>query len=442
MDDAAQDLRTAAALVRTVVLGLALVAHERRAALRTAVDVFERAAVRRTLRQLHARDFRYDLAPLFDIDHVAGTDVQQRHLLGVVERGAPHGGARELHRFEVGHRSHGPRASDLEIDAREARQRLFGLELVGHGPLGRLGRGAQRAAYVVAVHLDDHAVRGIGQRPALLVPQRDVFVDPGRVATDAHGVRNAETPLPGLAEVLPVGVVGQGVARHLVQHAVQTAAGHLGRGLQLERAGRGVARIGEERLARGFAFGVEPVERGVGHEDFAPDFEVVGPVVAVEPQGHRADRAHVGRHVVALRAVAPRHGAHEASVFVGERYGRAVELQLAHVFGRPDLPFDAGDEFVEFVGRVGVAQREHRESVAHAAELRRDVAAHAHRGRVGIGVFGVFALQLRQLAHQRVELEVGDFGSVLHIVFAVVAMELASELLDPFAYHSSFRYLG
>ena len=162
---------------------------------------------------------------------------------------------------------------------------------------------------------------------------------------------------------------------------------------------------------------------------------MVGPSLAPQAQGHRAHRAHVGRHVVALHAVAARHGAHEASVLVGERDGRAVEFQLAYVVRGAGLAFDAGDEFVQFVQRVGVAQRQHRVAVPDGPELRREVAADPHRRRIGIGEFGMRAFQLLKLAHHRVEFEVRDFGGVFDVILEIMQFELTAQLLDSFAYH-------
>ena len=99
-------------------------------------------------------------------------------------------------------------------------------------------------------------------------------------------------------------VVGQVVARQLVERAVQSAPGHHGRRQLFERPCGGVARIGEKRLAGGFALGVETVERRIGHQDLSPYFEQIGIALARQHQRHAADRADVGRHVVARGAVA------------------------------------------------------------------------------------------------------------------------------------------
>jgi hypothetical protein len=343
-----------------------------------------------------------------------------------VQRGPLDGRARQQHRVEVGDRGDGPRASDLEIDAFDACEGLLGLEFIGYRPLGRLGGETQRPPHGEAVYLDDHTIGGEGKPLAGLVPEADVVVHLARAAADAHGVRNLESPLPGFYEALPMGLERQVLARQLVERAVQSAAGHHRRGLLLERPGRGVARIGERRLAVLFALGVEAVERSIRQQDFAPDLEELGPVVAPQSQRHRADRPHVGRHVVAPGAVAAREGLYQQAVFVGERDGRAVEFEFGDQLRFARFALDAGDEFVQLVERIGVAQREHREAVFHAPELGGRVAAHPQRRRRGVGPFGMLGLQPLQLAHQGVELEIGYFGVVFNVIFVVVVVEFTA----------------
>ena len=52
------------------------------------------------------------------------------------------------------------------------------------------------------------------------------------------------------------------------------------------------------------------------------------------------------------------------------------------------------------------------------------------RGRVGGDELGVLALELAQLAHERVELRVGHLGRVEHEVLLVVVLDQLPELLD------------
>ena len=243
MDDAAQYLRPAVALIGTVVLAFALVFHQRSAAFRTAGDVLEGTAVRRTGRKIDARDLGDDLAAFFDIYHIAYANVQQGDLFGVVQRGPLDGRSGQLHRIEVGDGGDGSGASHLEIDAFEPRERLFGLELESHGPSGRLGREAQLAPQGVTIDLDDHAVRSERQFPALFVPEGDVVVDLRLAAADPHLVRYVESPFAGFPHTLPMGRAGQVVASQLVERSVQPPLGDYGRGLLLERARCGIARI-------------------------------------------------------------------------------------------------------------------------------------------------------------------------------------------------------
>ena len=379
VDDASDDLRTASALIGTVVLRLAFVFDQRRAAFGTYRDVLERPAVCRPLRKLHARDLGNDFAAFLDVYHVARTYVQQGHLFGVVQRRPAYRRAGQQHRFEVGHGRYGSRASHLKGHAVQPRQSLLGLELVGHGPFRGLGRESQLPPHAEVVYLDYHAVGGEGEFPARFVPMGDVGVYLLRTAAYAHLVRNLESPFACLLQTLPMVREGQVVARQLVERAVQTAPRDHRRSLLLERSGRGVARIGEKRLPGRLAFGVDLVERGVGHQYLAAYFERVGPVVAPEPEGHCPHGADVGRHVIALRAVAARHGAQQPAMLVGERYGRAVELQLADEFRGTRLLLDPLDELVQLVRRIGVAERKHRKPVLHASELRGDVASDAYR---------------------------------------------------------------
>ena len=155
MDDASDDLRRASALVGAVVLRLALVAHQRRAAFGAYGRCSSNGLLSgRPLREVYARDLGDDLAALLDVYHVARADVQQGHLLGVVQRRAPHGRPGQQHRFEVRHRRDGSRASHLERHAVQPRERLLGLELVGHGPFRGLGRESQLPPYGEVVDLD------------------------------------------------------------------------------------------------------------------------------------------------------------------------------------------------------------------------------------------------------------------------------------------------
>ena len=70
-------------------------------------------------------------------------DVQLLQLVGVVEGCPLDGGAGEGDRLQIGHRGYGSGTSDLIVNGKEGGEGLLGLELIGRGPAGRLGRIAQ-----------------------------------------------------------------------------------------------------------------------------------------------------------------------------------------------------------------------------------------------------------------------------------------------------------
>ena len=222
-------------------------------------------------------------------------------------------------------------------------------------------------------------------------------------------------------------VGGQVFTQQVVEVGVELARGHHRGVLRLQRARGGVARIGEERLLAGLAFAVQGFERHPRHQNLAAYLERAG-IVAVQHEGDGADGFHVVRHVVALLAVAAGHGTHQLAVFVGQGDGRAVELQLAADF--KVLVQGLLHPLVE-VGHlalgVGVTQRKHGIFVGHLREVLVQVAAHTHRGRVFVRIFGMRLLQVLQFAHQVVELLVRDFGSVQYVVVVVVAVQLGTQ---------------
>src|SRR5205814_2045088 len=71
-----------------------------------------------------------------------------------------------------------------------------------------------------------------------------------------------------------------------------------------QRAGRGVARIGENRLAGRRPFLVQRKEAGALEIDLAADFNRLGPALARKDFGYGFERADVRGHILARGAVA------------------------------------------------------------------------------------------------------------------------------------------
>ena len=212
MLDAPLDLRRTTAVVRAIVHGLALVAHQRRAAFGTARDELHGLRDDGTLVDVHAHNLRNDLATLLHIHIVADMQVEALDEVLVVQRGTLHRGTCQLHGFHVGHRCHGSRSSHLIGHLVEPRAGPFGLELIGNSPSGRLGRESQMPLLALGVHLQHDAVGGHGQVLALPVPVVDEVVNLLKGVHLPHTLRYLEAPRLGCHQVLVVSVAGDVVA--------------------------------------------------------------------------------------------------------------------------------------------------------------------------------------------------------------------------------------
>jgi hypothetical protein len=231
-----------------------------------------------------------------------------------------------------------------------------------------------------------------------------------------------------------------------------------------QRTGRAVARIGHGFVAALACGGVPGLERGLGHEDFAAHFEDGGnresgigsrnrrgshcvaldcalidsrlPIpdspLLPQPQRNRLHRAQVRGHVLAAGAVSAGGTTHEAAVFVAQADGQAVELGFGGKRSIRVAGFlrDAVDESLHLVVAEGVGQRQHGHRVAHGGELAGRRVAHALRGRIRIGEFGVLGLQRLEFAEQAVVLGVRDVRFVEHVIAMVRVVDAATQGFD------------
>ena len=163
-------LRRAASVVRTVVDRLALDAHQRRAALRTARYELHRLSHDGALLNIHSHDFRYYLAAFLHIDVVAQMQVETLYEVLVVECGALDGCSCQLHGLHVGHRRYGTCAPHLIGNVNQSGACAFSLELICYCPSRTLGCEAQGTLLALGVHFQHYAVGGYGQVFAFLVP--------------------------------------------------------------------------------------------------------------------------------------------------------------------------------------------------------------------------------------------------------------------------------
>ena len=196
---------------------------------------------------------------------------------------------------------------------------------------------------------------------------------------------------------------------------------------------RGLANFGSPLL---LALLVHALERRERHQHFAAHLEVrrqlgLLSVLAGIVSG-TAHGAHVGRDVLADRAVAARDAQRQPAAFEAQRQRHAVQLQLADVL---DVRLaaqlvDAPLPVAQFLFVVGVVEREHRRGVRHLDEALARLAAHALRRRIGRDQLRMLGLELLQLVHQAVEFGVADLGIVEHVVAVLVVADLVAQRFD------------
>lgn len=425
--DAPRDLRRAAMLVGAVVLRLVLIAHQGGAAGRAVRGVMDGPCVCGPSGKVHCGDLGNDLAAFFHLHQVAEVQVQLGDLVGIVDAGPFHGGAGQFHGIQYCNGGYGTGAPHEEFHAQELGELLLGGEFVGNGPARAFCAQAQLLLQGDAVHFDHHPVDADLQVVAFAVPVGNKLHDAlHRVRLRDEpplGIGRAEAPRMALHDVAILALRGQFRGVQRVDEVLEVALGHQFGVLQFQGSRSGVAGVGEHVLTHPFALAVQCLKLLSAHEDLAAGFQL-GRRVSVQAQGDGSHGADVGRDVLALFAVAPGKALHQLAVPVGEADGHPVVLQLHGEEGAAMGAGDALHELLHLLAAVAVAEREHGPAVGHGGEFLGDVTADALGGAVCRGQAGPLLFEGLQFLHHEVELLVGDLRLGLHVVQAVVPLQV------------------
>ena len=183
-----------------------------------------------------------------------------------------------------------------------------GRELPGDRPARIAPDRAQTTLQLQIVDLDDDPVDLEVELPAAVLPVQ-ALRDHLLLAVEHLNVGvNTEAVLAQPGERLGVALERQPLHdTHLVAPHRQRPLTRVGRIELADRAGGGVARVHERRLARRRAALVQRGEVGQRHVHLAPHLQQRRHVV--DPQRNRADRAQVMRDVLPHLTVAPRRAA-------------------------------------------------------------------------------------------------------------------------------------
>ncbi len=317
--------------------------------------------------------------------------------------------------------------------SRRIGRRLLRREFVRDGPARGARDEAEPLLQVEPVHLVDHAVDVVGERGAV---QLDGAVGPGHLLFGLAKLdwRNRKAPvLDGMQDTV---IGGCGQRARFAPAPGKEAQGPRGRdrGIELaQRAGRGVARIGEGFAAPLRLPLVERLKVGVAHIDFAANLEHVRHIAAADLLRNIGDGADIGGHVLAFGAVAARRRHRELPALVAQRNGETVDFHLGGEIERgfgaehQEAP-DASHEFAGLVIGEDVAEREHAHGVAHLGEFRRGRRANrcswAFPGKSGKAL-----LQSLGTLAQLVIVRVRNFGLVFLVIEPVVPLQLAGKTI-------------
>ena len=190
-----------------------------------------------------------------------GADVLALDLVRVVQRGALDGRAGDLGRLHHAERRHPAGAAGVDLDGEQLGVDLLGRVLVGDRPPGRPARRAQPALEADVVDLDHDAVDLVLDVVAVLAVVLDELLHRLETLDDLGPVAGRQAPgrQGGVGLRLCPGLEARACPDAVADHAQRTGGGDLGV-LLAQRAGGGVAGVGEHRLAGVDHRLVEPLE--------------------------------------------------------------------------------------------------------------------------------------------------------------------------------------
>ena len=175
MQEPTLNLHRASSRVRAEPLGLTLGLDQRSMAIGAVFRELRRNCSLRSGRQIHSGNLRDYLAAFLNADDVvvmkvAHADVQQCHLVGIVQGRALDYGSGQLNRLQIRYRGNGARSTYLIVNAENLRASLFCLEFEGYCPARGLGRISQLSLVLQLVDFDYDAVGSVRKRPSVRIP--------------------------------------------------------------------------------------------------------------------------------------------------------------------------------------------------------------------------------------------------------------------------------
>ena len=410
---------------------LAGFAHGMAAAHRAGVGKNKGQAARPCPRN-HAQNLRDHISGALDPHPVADPHIEPGNLVGIVQRRIGDHDAAHRHRRQPRHRRQRAGAADLDIDGEQGGFGLFGGKLVRRRPARAARHLPQPCLPVEPFDLVDDTIDIEGQIGA---PGFDAAGEVQRcLDIGARPAQRADIEAPVVDGGHHRGLGGAG---HTAQFA--PAMGDEGQGprrcdarIELaQRAGGGVARVGELFVPGRCLTLVEREELRLAHIDLAAHFGDIGRASG-QRQRQAGDMADIGGDILADRAIAARRAGHQLAVFIAQAGRQSVDLGFGEqrhrlIVRQPqEAPYPA-DEIACLVVRKDIVEAEHRPAVRHLAKAGGDRCTNPPAR-------AVLAHQMREqrfdggiAAHQRIELGIADRRRILGMVAPVVLGDLGGE---------------
>ncbi|GAP61558.1 hypothetical protein AHiyo1_52720, partial [Arthrobacter sp. Hiyo1] len=363
-----------------------------------------------------------------------------------MQGGHLHSGSGHFDRFHYPVGSDAAGAADVDLDVQQLGVDFLRRVFVGNGP-SRHARGVTEGTLRGEVVDFDHDAVDLVQE---VVPVFAEVLD--EVEDLLEGVQDlqvgADRQAPFLQQLvrfrLARGVEAFACPDAVDEHPQRTLGGF--RGVFLAQgAGRGVAGVGQRRLAGLDQRFVEFGECLGRNEDFAPDFHLGRISAAAELARDLLDGEHVVGDVLARGAVSARGGTDQLAIAVQQVHCQAVDLQLrqprnagsrrAQLF---DRSLGLADPRFQLVEREDVLQAVHPLEVLDGGESSRHLAAYFLCGRIVGHELGMQGLELLEAAVQGVELGIRNRRRIFLVVRVAVLADEVCEVFVLFPY--GFRW--
>ena len=359
---------------------------------------------------------------------------QPRDLVAIVQRDIGDGDPAHQHRGEPADRRQLARPPDLNIDALQRGLGPFGREFAGNRPARCLGHKAEPCLIIEPVHLIDHAVY-------LIIEIRPVFGDvPVANKTFIERLAAGKKRADGHA---PAGDGADDLALRRTRNMARRAPAmgpeferplrRYARILLAERAGSGIARIGEQLAPGLFLRCIERREIGFAHINFATNFKDIRDILASQSLRNSGDMGDIGSDILAHLPVPPRGRQHQRAMLIAQRAGEPVNLVLhgesdLGILREIEIALHPLRKFEQLLVRKRIVEAKHPDFMGNFGKRRGgDVMPDLLRRRIRAHQMRELRFQLGIAADQRIIFGIGNFRSIFSMIELVMPRNLFGE---------------